>query len=484
MLSQEFINECKKLIGSENVIDQPELLRVYECDALLALRHQPELVVLPESIAQVQAIVKLCARDQVALVPRGAGTGLAGGAMPVENGIVLGLSKMQKIIAIDAVNRTARVQPGVRNLAISEAARAYGLYYAPDPSSQIACTIGGNLAENSGGVHCLKYGLTVHNVLQIKLVTLTGELLTLGGSGLDAPGYDLLALLIGSEGLLGIVVEATLRLLPIQPCTQVLMASFDSIAHAGNAVAAIIAGGLIPAGLELMDNAAIRVTEAFVHANYPVEAAAILLCELDGLNEQVASDVAKAHALLNAHGAVEIRLATDPQERKLLWAGRKAAFPAVGRIAADYYCMDGTIPRKHLARVLTQISEFADELGLQVVNVFHAGDGNLHPLILYDARNAGEYAKAERLGAQILELCVEVGGTITGEHGVGIEKLNQMCIQFSTAELQQFARLKSAFDPAQLSNPGKAIPTLHRCAELGRLHVHNGQLPFPDLERF
>lgn len=483
-LNENFINQCMSLVGSKNVIADPESLRVYECDALLALRALPQLVVLPETTEQVQALLRLCHTQGVPVVARGAGTGLAGGALPVADGIVLGLSKMQQIIKIDPNNRTARVQPGVRNLAISEAAKVYGLYYAPDPSSQIACTIGGNIAENSGGVHCLKYGLTVHNVVQIKLVTLTGELLTLGGSGLDAPGYDLLAVTIGSEGLLGVVVEATLRLLPSQPCTQVLLAAFDSIEQAGNAVAAIIAGGLVPAGLELMDNAAIRVTDAFVHANYPIEAEAILLCELDGLSEQVATDAAKALTILQTNGAVEIRTARDAQERKLFWAGRKAAFPAVGRIAADYYCMDGTIPRKHLAQVLTQINRMAGKLDLKVVNVFHAGDGNLHPLILYDARNPGEYAKAEQLGGQILELCVAVGGTITGEHGVGIEKLNQMCVQFSSAELQQFQRLKAAFDPANLLNPGKAIPTLHRCAEFGQMHVHHGQLPHPELERF
>lgn len=483
-ISAQFIRQCQQLLGPANVITDPELLRVYECDALLALRQLPQLVLLPETVAQVQALLRYCAAEQIPLVPRGAGTGLAGGALPLSNGVLLGLSKMQQILAIDPANRTARVQPGVRNLAISEAAKPYGLYYAPDPSSQIACSIGGNLAENAGGVHCLKYGLTVHNVQQIKLVTADGSLLTLGGSGLDAPGYDLLALCIGSEGLLGIIVEATLRLLPLPPCTEVLLAAFDSIEQAGNAVAAIIAGGLIPAGLELMDNAAIRVTEDFVHAQYPTDAAAILLCELDGLSEQVAYDLQQAKAILQAEAATEIRTARSPQERKLFWAGRKAAFPAVGRIAADYYCMDGTIPRKQLGKVLGQIKQYAAQLGLRVVNVFHAGDGNLHPLILYDARNPGEYVKAEQLGGQILELCVQVGGTITGEHGVGIEKLPQMCVQFSALELSQFARVKHAFDPDNLLNPGKAIPSLHRCAEFGRMHVHQGQLPFPELERF
>ena len=483
-LSASFISECKALIGADNVIVDAERLRVYECDALVALRTLPLLVALPETIEHVQALMRLCHQHNVPVVARGAGTGLAGGVLPVANGIILGLSKMQHILEIDPDNRTARVQPGVRNLAISEAAKSYGLYYAPDPSSQIACTIGGNIAENSGGVHCLKYGLTVHNVLQIKLVTIEGELLTLGGNGLGAPGYDLLALSIGSEGLLGIVVEATVRLLPIQPCAQVLLAAFDSLEQAGNAVAAIISGRLIPAGLELMDNAAIRVTDDFAHANYPLEAEAILLCELDGMNEQVEADIERAKAILQANGAVEIRTAKDEKERKLLWAGRKAAFPAVGRISADYYCMDGTIPRKHLARVLTHIHQYASDLSLKVVNVFHAGDGNLHPLILYDASKPGEFDRAEQLGGQILELCVAVGGSITGEHGVGVEKLNQMCVQFTSAELRQFERLKVAFDSKNLLNPGKVIPSLHRCAEFGQMHVHKGQLPFPELERF
>ena len=483
-LNAAFIAQCKNLIGADNVIVDAEMLQVYECDALVSLRTLPLMVVLPQTVEQVQALMRLCHHHGVPVVARGAGTGLAGGAMPVADGILLGLSKMQKILAIDPDNRTARVQPGVRNLAISHAAKPFGLYYAPDPSSQIACTIGGNIAENSGGVHCLKYGLTVHNVLQIKLVTAEGDLLTLGGNGLDAQGYDLLAVAIGSEGLLGIVVEATVRLLPLQPRTQVLLAAFDSIEQAGDAVAAIIAGRLVPAGLELMDNAAIRVTDAFVHANYPLEAEAILLCELDGLSEQVEADVGKAKAILQTNGAAEIRTAKDEQERKLFWAGRKAAFPAVGRISADYYCMDGTIPRKHLAKVLTQINHYASELGLKVVNVFHAGDGNLHPLILYDASQPGEYDRAEQLGGQILELCVAVGGSITGEHGVGVEKLNQMCVQFSALELQQFERLKAAFDPKGLLNPGKVIPSLHRCAEFGQMHVHKGQLPYPELERF
>ncbi len=483
-LPSEFIQRCRSLLSDEQIISEPERLKVYECDALSAYRNLPALVLLPETTAQVQQLLKLCSEFEIPVVARGAGTGLAGGALPVTGGIVLGLSKMRRILDIDPLNRSARLQPGVSNLAISIAAKPYGLYYAPDPSSQIACSIGGNIAENSGGVHCLKYGLTVHNVLQIKLVTMAGELLTLGGSGLDAPGYDLLAVAIGSEGLLGIVVEISVRLLPIQSETQVLLAAFSSISEAGAAVAAIIAAGLIPAGLELMDNAAIRATEAFVNAGYPLDAAAILLCELDGMPEQVAADSARASKLLHDHGATEIRLAVDEQERKRFWAGRKAAFPAVGRIASDYYCMDGAIPRKHLAAVLNNITALAADHHLRVVNVFHAGDGNLHPLILYDGAQPGEFAKAESLGGKILELCLAYGGTITGEHGVGAEKLGQMCNQFQAAELQQFHRLKLAFDPNGLLNPGKAIPTLHRCAELGRMHVQQGRLPQPELERF
>ncbi|MCQ8102530.1 FAD-binding protein [Methylomonas sp. SURF-2] len=483
-LSSAFIQKCRDLLGDRQVIADTESLRVYECDALAAYRQLPELVLLPETVDQVQALLALCRRYRVPVVARGAGTGLSGGALPVAGAVVLGLSKMQRILAIDPENRRATLQPGVRNLAISEAARPYGLYYAPDPSSQIACSIGGNVAENAGGVHCLKYGLTVHNVLQIKLVTMDGELLVLGGGGLDTPGYDLLALAIGSEGLLGVVVEITVRLLPLQPRTQVLLAAFASVEQAGAAVAAIIADGLLPAGLELMDKAAISATEAFAHAGYPLEAAAILLCELDGMPEQVEADSRRTRRLLQQHAATEIRTAVDETERKRFWAGRKAAFPAVGRIASDYYCMDGTIPRGQLAHVLQQIGALAEASGLSVVNVFHAGDGNLHPLILYDANRAGDFEKVEALGGRILELCVAVGGAITGEHGVGHEKLNQMCVQFRAAELAQFHRLKQAFDPLGLLNPGKAIPSLHRCAEMGRMHVHSGRLPHPDLERF
>jgi glycolate oxidase len=479
-----FLRQLWTVLKPENILSEAEDTKPYECDALSAYKVLPWVVVMPETIEEVQRLLQLCHQYGIPVVARGAGTGLSGGALPVKNGVLLSMAKFTRILAIDPDNRIAHVQPGVRNLAVSETAAAYGLFYAPDPSSQIACTIGGNVAENSGGVHCLKYGLTVHNVLAIKMLTMAGELIALGGSGLDSAGYDFLALFVGSEGLLGIIVEVTLKLLPLPATTATLLAVFDEIEQAGAAVAAIIGAGLLPAGLEMMDNPAIRASEAFVHAGYPVEAAAILLCEFDGLGEQVAADLALAKTVFQDAGAVEIRLAKTGEERKKLWAGRKAAFPAVGRIAPDYYCMDGTIPRKRLAHVLKGISDLAAGFGLGVANVFHAGDGNLHPLILYDANVPGELQKAEALGGKILELCIEVGGTITGEHGVGMEKINQMCVQFSTAELNQFHAIKSAFDPASLLNPGKAIPSLHRCAEFGGLHVHRGRMPFPDLERF
>jgi glycolate oxidase len=394
------------------------------------------------------------------------------------------MAKFNRILEIDAANRCARVQPGVRNLAISEAAAPYDLYYAPDPSSQIACSIGGNVAENSGGVHCLKYGLTVHNVLAVTLLTIDGELLSLGSRALDAPGYDLLALINGSEGMLGVIVEVTVKLLPLPERAQVLLAAFDAIETAGQAVAQIIAAGIIPAGLEMMDNPAIRAAEDFVHAGYPVDAAAILLCEIDGTNAEVSEQIMQVRQRLLASGATDVRTAQSDEERARFWAGRKAAFPAVGRISPDYYCMDGTIPRRHLGRVLTRIAQLSQEYGLRVANVFHAGDGNLHPLILFDANIPGELEQAEAFGGRILELCVEVGGSVTGEHGIGIEKLDQMCVQFPAAELAQFHALKAAFDPQGLLNPGKAVPTLHRCAEFGALHVHQGALPHPELPRF
>ena len=472
------------ILSADAVLHDPEQLKPYECDGLTAYRQTPLVVVLPETIEQVQRILRLCAEKQVPVVARGAGTGLSGGALPLADGVLLVLAKFNRIISIDTDNRTARVQPGVRNLAISEAVSAYDLYYAPDPSSQIACSIGGNVAENAGGLHCLKYGLTVHNILALEILTIDGERLTIGAQSLDAAGYDLLALLTGSEGLLAIIVEITVRLLPKPECARVLLAAFDDVGAAGAAVGHIIAEGIIPAGLEMMDNAAIRAAEAFVHAGYPTDAAAILLCELDGTESEVADQVEQVSALLIDCQATEVRVARDEEERARFWAGRKAAFPAVGRLSPDYYCMDGTIPRRELPKVLTRTAELSEEYGLPVVNVFHAGDGNLHPLILYDANREGEVEKVEELGAKILELCVEVGGTITGEHGVGVEKIDQMCVQFSAAELQSFHAVKSAFDENSLLNPGKAVPTLARCAELGGMHVHGGELPFPDLERF
>lgn len=480
----ELINTLQQLLPQDAVLHNPEELHSYECDGLSAYKTTPMLVVLPETVAQVQKVLRLCSQYRIPVVARGAGTGLSGGALPLENGILLSLARFNQILDIDPLNRCARVQPGVRNLAISEAASAHGLYYAPDPSSQVACTIGGNVAENSGGVHCLKYGLTVHNILQLQVITMDGTELTIGGSGYDSPGYDLLALFTGSEGMLGIITEISVRLLPLPERTQVILAAFDNVERAGQAVGAIIAAGIIPAGLEMMDNPAIRAAEAYVHAGYPTDAEAILLCELDGTNEEVSSRILQVRALLQQEGASEVRTARNEEERITLWKGRKSAFPAVGRISPDYYCMDGTIPRKHLPRVLRGISELSTEYGLAVANVFHAGDGNLHPLILYDANQPGELEKTEAFGARILELCVAVGGTITGEHGVGVEKIDQMCIQFEPPELQQFHAIKAAFDPGGLLNPGKAVPTLHRCAEFGAMHIHHNRIPFPELERF
>ncbi len=481
---ERFAAMLREKLPRSSVLTDEEDQRPYECDGLSAYRRLPWIVVLPETIDQVGHVLKLCAEHNIPVVARGAGTGLSGGALPREDGVLLSLSKFRRILEIDPVNRTATVQPGVRNLAISEAAAPYGLYYAPDPSSQLACSIGGNVAENAGGVHCLKYGLTVHNVTGIKFMTMDGELVTLGGKALDIPGYDLLALMTGSEGMLGVMVEFTVRLLPKPERAQVVLAVFDEIEKAGDAVAAIIAGGFVPAGLEMMDNLAIRAAEQYAKAGYPTEAAAILLCELDGTTEEVSEGIAQIRTLLLKRGAAEVRTSRDEADRLRMWAGRKAAFPAVGRLSPDYYCMDGTIPRKHLARVLKRIGELSKEYGLAVANVFHAGDGNLHPLILYNANNPGELEKTEELGGKILEFCIEVGGTVTGEHGVGIEKINQMCMQFTKGEIEQFHALKAAFDPHGLLNPGKAVPTLSRCAEFGRMHVHGGNLVYPDLERF
>ena len=474
----------KQYIPVDALLLSEESRRVYECDALTSQRVMPGCVVLPDSVEQVQSILRYCYANDIPVVARGAGTGLSGGAMPHEHGVLLCLAKFDQIAEINPKQRTARVQPGVRNLAISEAVKPYGLYYAPDPSSQIACSIGGNVAENAGGVHCLKYGLTGHNILQLKIVTIEGELITIGSHALDSPGYDLLALFTGSEGMLGVIVEVTVKLLPKPPYSRVLLAAFDEIEKAGNSVAGIIAHGIIPAGLEMMDKAVILAVEDFVHAGYPLEAEAILLCELDGTEDEVLESICKVEKLLNQYGATEVRIARDEAESQRFWAGRKAAFPAVGRISPDYYCMDGTIPRKHIAEVLTKIKTFSEKYQLAVVNVFHAGDGNLHPLILYDVAVSGELERAEAIGSEILELCISVGGTITGEHGVGVEKIREMCIQFSEDELQQFHAVKAAFDAKGLLNPGKAVPTLNRCAEFGAMHVHSGKDKFPDLERF
>ena len=476
--------ELRAQLPDLDVLHSPEDLKPYECDGLSAYRTTPLLVVLPERLEQVQSLLQICHRRGVPVVARGAGTGLSGGALPLEQGILLVMARFNKILEVNPAGRFARVQPGVRNLAISQAAAPHELYYAPDPSSQIACSIGGNVAENAGGVHCLKYGLTVHNLLKVEVLTVEGERMTLGSDALDAPGFDLLALFTGSEGMLGIITEVTVKLRPKPQVAKVLLASFDSVEKAGRAVGAIIAAGIIPGGLEMMDNLAIRAAEDFIHAGYPVEAEAILLCELDGVEADVQDDCERVRAVLEEAGASEVRLARDEAERVRFWAGRKNAFPAVGRISPDYYCMDGTIPRRELPGVLRGIAELSAEYGLRVANVFHAGDGNMHPLILFDANRPGELERAEAVGGKILELCVKVGGSITGEHGVGREKINQMCSQFNSDELTLFHAVKAAFDPKGLLNPGKNIPTLHRCAEFGAMHVHHGQLPFPDLERF
>ena len=473
-----------QILPEHCIVADEDSLKPYECDGLSGYRQMPRLVLLPETVEQIQAVMKLCAQSKTPIVPRGAGTCLSGGATPHPDGIVLSVARLNKILKIDEANRSATVEPGVRNLAISQAVQALGLYYAPDPSSQIACTIGGNVAENAGGVHCLKYGLTVHNVMQVKIVTLQGEILTFGSEALETPGYDLLALIIGSEGMLGMIIEVTVRLLRIPEQAKAVMASFDDIQQAGDAVSAVIAGGIIPAGFEMMDKAAISAAEVFAHAGYPLDAEAILLCELDGVKEEIEPQLDKLSRLLIDNGATDIQVAKTEEDRLRLWSGRKNAFPAVGRLSPDYYCIDGTIPRKSLAQVLAKISALSEQYGLRVANVFHAGDGNLHPLILYDANVPGEFAKVEAFGGEVLDLCIEVGGTITGEHGVGLEKIDRMCVQFSDAEREQFFAIRRCLDPDGLLNPGKAIPTLNRCAEFGAMHVHHGELKHPELERF
>jgi glycolate oxidase len=478
------VARLRTLVPRERVIASEIGLRPYETDGLTAYKTLPMVVVLPETVAEVSAVLRYCHDNDVKVVPRGAGTSLSGGAIPLEDGVLLSMMKFNRLKEIDFTNRVAVVEPGVTNLAITRAVEHRGFYYAPDPSSQIACSIGGNVAENSGGVHCLKYGLTTNNVLGVEMVLMSGEVVRLGGKHLDQAGYDLLGLVIGSEGMLGVVTEVIVRILRAPECARALLVAFASSEAAGATVADVIAAGIIPGGMEMMDRAAIAAVEDFVHAGYPLDAEALLVIELDGPEVEVDHLVSRVETIALARGATECRISTSDAERLAFWAGRKAAFPAVGRLAPDYFCMDGTIPRKQLPRVLKGMEELSKHHGLRVVNVFHAGDGNLHPLILYDANAPGELDRAEEFGADILKLCVEVGGVLTGEHGVGIEKRDLMPSMFSETDLAQQIRVKCAFDAKHLLNPGKVFPVLHRCAELGRMHVHAGQLAFPDLPRF
>ena len=473
------ISQLTKALPKNSVISGDENTRPFECDGLSVYKQKPLAVVLPSTVDQIKKVLEICKKNNTPVVTRGAGTGLSGGALPLRDGVVLGLSRLTRILSIDPEAKTAIVEPGVRNIAISEAVEEYGLYYAPDPSSQIACTIGGNVAENSGGVHCLKYGLTVQNLEAVKILTIDGEELLLSRQD---EGMGLLALMTGSEGLLGVISEITVKLTRKPQQAKLIMAGFDSVRDCANTVAAIIKIGVIPAGLEMMDQFAIEASEAFAQAGYPLDAKALLLCELDGSEELVEEELNKVMGILSK--ATSVRVSKNEEERLLFWKGRKSAFPAVGRLSPDYYCMDGTIPKRHLGDVLEKINDLSKHYGLRVANVFHAGDGNLHPLILYDAGKPGELEKTEAFGMDILKLCVEVGGSITGEHGVGVEKLDAMCHQYSAAELDVFHQIKAAFDPRELLNPGKAVPTLHRCAELGNMHVHHGNLPHPELERF
>jgi len=473
------LSQLKRALPKNTVISGSENTRPFECDGLSVYKQEPLAVVLPNNIDQIKKVLEICRKNNTPIVTRGAGTGLSGGATPLEGSVVLGLSKLTQIISIDEQKKIAVLEPGVRNLAISEAAEEFNLYYAPDPSSQIACTIGGNVAENSGGVHCLKYGLTVQNVEAIKMLTIDGEELLLTRQD---EGIGLLALMNGSEGLLGVITEITVKLTPKPELARLVMAGFSSVRDCADTVAEIIKNGIIPSGLEMMDKFAIEASEAFAHPGYPLDAQALLLCELDGAIDSVNEDLNKVLSLLS--NATTTRVSENEDERLLFWKGRKAAFPSVGRLSPDYYCMDGTIPKRHLATVLEKISELSAHYKLRVANVFHAGDGNLHPLILYNASRPGELEKTEAFGMDILKLCVEMGGSITGEHGVGIEKLDAMCHQYSSAELDVFHQIKNAFDPISLLNPGKAVPTLHRCAELGNMHVHHGELPHSELERF
>ncbi|MDK2758859.1 MAG: FAD-linked oxidase C-terminal domain-containing protein [Azonexus sp.] len=474
----------RAIVAGEGVIDDVDALRVYESDGLTAYRQPPMLVVLPQTTAQVAAILRYCDENRVRVVPRGSGTSLSGGALPLADAVLLGLAKLNRIVEVDLANRVAVVQPGVTNLAVTRAVEADGFYYAPDPSSQIVCSIGGNVAENSGGVHCLKYGLTTNNVLGVELVLMSGEILRLGGRQLDSSGLDLLGVIVGSEGLLGVVTEVIVRLLPMPETARALLIGFSSVEGAGNCVAEVIAAGIIPAGMEMMDRLAVQAAEAFVKVGYPLDVAALLIVELDGSEEECSELIGEVEQIALANGAVSVRISQDEEERLAFWAGRKSAFPAVGRLAPDYYCMDGTIPRRRLPEVLTRMAELSNQYGLEVANVFHAGDGNLHPLILYDANQPGQLDRAEAFGADILRLCVKVGGVLTGEHGVGVEKRDLMPEMFSQVDLEHQEGLKHAFDPQMLLNPGKVFPNLHRCAELGRMHIHAGQIPFPEIPRF
>ena len=480
----EIIKALRQIVPGEGVIDAPHELRPYESDGLTAYRQPPMVVVLPETVEQVAAVLRYCKGQNIKVVPRGSGTSLSGGALPLADAVLLGMGRFKKILEIDYEDRLAVVQPGVTNLAITKAVEGEGFYYAPDPSSQIACSIGGNVAENSGGVHCLKYGLTTNNVLGVQLVTMDGEVLRFGGKALEAPGLDLLGIIVGSEGLLGVVTEVTVRILPKPETAKALLIGFPSVEAAGQCVADTIAAGIIPAGMEMMDKPAIHAAEAFVQVGYPLDVEALLIVELDGPEAECSHLIQEVEAIARANQAGMIRISRDEAERLAFWAGRKAAFPAVGRISPDYYCMDGTIPRAKLPVVLQRMNALSEQYGLGVANVFHAGDGNLHPLILYDANKPGELERAEEFGADILRLCVEVGGVLTGEHGVGVEKRDLMPAMFSEGDLRQQQRLKCAFDPELLLNPGKVFPSLHRCAELGRMHVHRGAVPFPELPRF
>jgi glycolate oxidase len=480
----EIIAALRRIVPGEGVIAEEEELRAYECDGLTAYRQLPMIVVLPESKQQVSDILKYCHGRGVKIVPRGAGTSLSGGALPLEDGITLGLGKFNRILDIDYDNRCVTAQPGVTNLAITNAVEADGFYYAPDPSSQIACSIGGNVAENSGGVHCLKYGLTTNNLLGVEMVLMDGKIVRLGGKHLDSGGYDLLGIVTGSEGLLGVITEVTVRILRAPATARALLIGFPSSETAGDCVAEIIGAGIIPGGMEMMDKLAIHAAEAFVNAGYPMDAEALLIVELDGPEIEVDELIGRVEAIARDNKAESVRISNSEDERQTFWAGRKAAFPAVGRISPDYYCMDGTIPRHRLSEVLTRMNELSDRYGLRVANVFHAGDGNLHPLILYDANKPGELENAEEFGADVLKLCVEVGGVLTGEHGVGVEKRDLMGEMFTEIDLNQQQRVKCAFDPTQQLNPGKVFPTLHRCAELGRVHIQSGQTRFPEIPRF